>query len=134
MIIHNSRDASKPDYCLTCEIRDFANADILVGNHGAGLTSSMFMPPGGMVVEIVANLKDVNMPICGYYGPWASMFGHHHYLHSYRHPLNEKLSVTAVAAEALKFYRELHQSGSLNVTSLVYHENMNVDVENGVYS
>ena len=104
-----------------------------MGNHGAGLTSAMFMPPGGLVVEIVANLKDVNMPVCGYYGPWSSMFGHHHYLHSFRYELKEKLSASAVAAEAFQFYRELHQSITPNITSLVYHENMYVDVENRIF-
>lgn len=85
-------------------------------------------------MEVVARVKDVNMPVCGYYGPWASMFGLHHYIYSFRHELKESMSVSTVGAEVHRFYKELHQSAKLNVTSLIYHENMNVDVENRIFT
>lgn len=96
----------------------------------------MFMPPGAMIVEIVARFANVNMPVCGYYGPWASMFGHHHYLYGYRYELKEKLRMDSVAAQALKFYQEIHfkRKEDLNITSFLYHDKAVVDVEGGVIS
>ncbi len=37
---------------LTDQVSLFADAEIVVGPHGAGLTNAVFMPPGGAVVEL----------------------------------------------------------------------------------
>ena len=38
----------------------------------SGMTNVMFLPPGGLVIEMVGEFKDVNMPVCGYYSPMVS--------------------------------------------------------------
>lgn len=48
-----------------------------------GLTNSMFMPPGSLVVETTSGPNEVSMPLCGYYGPFGAVFGHHSYVFSY---------------------------------------------------
>lgn len=80
-VILSSKATNSPDYCLACDILQFARADIVVGAHGAGMTNLMFLPPHALLIEIVGEFKDVNMPVCGYYGPMSSMFGVHHFLY-----------------------------------------------------
>jgi hypothetical protein len=43
----------------------------------------MFMPPGGVVVEIVGQFDGRMLPLCGYYGSLAAVFGLHHYIYYY---------------------------------------------------
>jgi len=38
--------------CLRCQIELFSQASVIIGRHGAGLTNMMFMPAGGLVLEI----------------------------------------------------------------------------------
>lgn len=81
LVIHNS--ANLKDRSVAKELIAFSQADVLIGLHGAGFTSMMFMPPNSLIVEMVGRIVDVHMPICGYYGPMAAAMGHHHYIHSY---------------------------------------------------
>ena len=109
VIIQYSKSLMEPHFCLACEILELTNADILVGMHGAGLTKAMFMPPGGIVMELSNHFGDVQMPLCGYYGNWAYLFGHHHYLYVYPshtgHPENFDIDPFDMALKLNKFYR-----------------------------
>ena len=54
---------------MPCQIRTYANTDILVGLHGAGLTNIVFMPPNSLIVELAAQFDGRMQPLCGYHGP-----------------------------------------------------------------
>lgn len=107
----SSKKQSKPDYCLACEFVLYPQIDVLVGAHGAGLTNVLFLKPGGLLVEIAGEFKDVNMPVCGYYGPLASLVGCHHYIFVHPTPTDEKKDVLDsedMAQRAASFYHYLH--------------------------
>ena len=63
----------------------------------------MFMAPTALVVEITGHVLDVSMPWCGYYGPTAAIFGHHHYIYAYDHS-QQNLNASDVAYQARLFY------------------------------
>lgn len=81
-------------------------------NVNIGMTNIMFMPPGSMVVEIFGELKDVNMPYCGYYGPLSSIVGAHHFLYSFNYnkdpseELNEE-RVQDIVKQSYEFYLDI---------------------------
>ena len=70
VILLNSHDSYWTN-CMTCQIRMYANTDILIGLHGAGLTNIIFMPPNSLVVELAAQFDGRMQPLCGYHGPLA---------------------------------------------------------------
>lgn len=107
IILMSSKKSSDPGYCLACDLLKFAAADVLVGEHGAGLTNMMFMPINSLVVELVGSLKDVSMPICGYYGPYAAISGNHHYLHGYDSHGSIPLEPMRAAQGAADFYNAI---------------------------
>jgi len=118
VVTMTSRDESLDGYCLECAILDYQRADVLVGMHGAGLTNMIFMPPGALVVELVGEFSDVNMPLCGYYGTLAAVAGHHHYLFAYPWGSGDLLrgggwsgfDPLVPARESHLFYEELHSA------------------------
>ncbi len=81
----------------------------------------MFMRPNSVVVEIVDNMRDLNMPHCGYYGPFAAIFGHSVYVHAYEYEkLNETLSserIVQIAMESRDFYVDV--TGDRNKLNIV---------------
>jgi len=94
-IVVMSSDAGHAEqHCFACDLMQLSRADILVGAHGAGLTNQMFMPTGSLIIEIVGTFSNVNLPLCGYYGAYAAIFGHHHYLHTYEFQPFEKRNRT----------------------------------------
>lgn len=124
--------------CLHCQIKLYQETDILIGVHGAGgwmgwdlwcshammqlsaviavyafvftgLTNMIFMPAGSLVVEIVGKFDGRMLPLCGYHGSLAAVFGIHHYVHYYDYKGGETLDMKAVAVEASNFHRFLNK-------------------------
>lgn len=67
----------------------------------------IYMPPGGLVVEIVGQFDGRMLPLCGYHGGLAAVFGLHHYIYYYDSRGGEALDPHKVAAEAAAFHRFL---------------------------
>ncbi len=79
----------------------------------------MFMPPGGLVVEFSGRFDVVSMPVCGYYGPFGAISGHHHFVYAYDLERKDKLegnrSVEA-ARLAHAFYAQLQAKPAVVLT------------------
>jgi hypothetical protein len=58
------------------QVAIFANTRVLIGQHGAGLTNMVWMPPGGDIVEILPPLPDYVSPI---FANLAAACGHRHH-------------------------------------------------------
>jgi len=118
VLIKNSYSSGLDNYCLACDLVDFSRTDILVAAHGAGMTNLMFMPPGGLVVEMVGEFKDVNFPLCGYYGSMAAIVGLHHFLYTYNFYDSQgkkaylKLNPLEAAAGARGFFNYLRNNNT----------------------
>jgi hypothetical protein len=74
--------------CFECQVRVFAETDILIGVHGAGLGMALYMPPNSAVVEIAPYPNDGRCLLGG--GPFsrlASVLSHNYMMH---HPPYEE--------------------------------------------
>ena len=110
VICHDSEAIQNDNFCMGCEFMEMKNAEVLVGLHGAGLTKNIFMPPGGLLVELSPSYNDAQMPLCGYYGNMAFMNGLHHYIYAYNfnEPETEPvqiLNMTDVILQVTEFYQ-----------------------------
>jgi hypothetical protein len=119
IVPHISDSIFHPSFCMYCEISEIHRADILLGLHGAGMTKQLFMPPGGVVFELTPHLNDAQMPLCGYYGNWAALFGHHHYLYAYDNDNGdgnrEQMDPFDVVSELATFYKFIHSEASASL-------------------
>ena len=67
---------------------------------------------------------DAQMPVCGYYGNIASIFGHHHYLYGYDHEngnkdaqgkeITEELNPLDLVDTIKKYYDFIHSTEAVN--------------------
>jgi hypothetical protein len=64
----------------------------------------MFMPPGSILIEIVGQFDGRMMPLCGYHGTLAAIFGVHHYIYYFDYKGEEVLDFEEVVREAKNFY------------------------------
>ena len=65
--------------CRDCQIKMFADADVVIAAHGAGLTNTMFMRPGGIVIEVVSRFDSRHVPVVGIFPRLSAVIGLHHY-------------------------------------------------------
>jgi len=82
--------------------------DILFALHGAGITNVMFLKPQGLLVEIVGFWDGRVLPLCGHFGPFASVFGVNHFIYSFDSYSKWMLfSPDDVIEKAIAFYKKL---------------------------
>jgi hypothetical protein len=68
--------------CFSCQIREFAAADVLIGVHGAGLSNMLYMKPSSAVVEFAPYGNDGRCLLGG--GPFsrvAAVMSHNYMMH-----------------------------------------------------
>jgi hypothetical protein len=95
---------------LACDILEYAKADIVVGKHGAGFTNMIFMKPGGLVIELIGEFDGRMLPVCGYHGPLAGIFGLHHYINYYDFFAGADVNLTQTMQQSAPFYNLLQHS------------------------
>ena len=72
--------------CYSCQIQAFAEVDVLIGVHGAGLSNMLYMKPNSAVVELAPYGNDGRCLLGG--GPFsriASVLSHNYMIHHPRH-------------------------------------------------
>ena len=106
---------------LACDIAPYRKAHVVIGIHGAAMTNVMFMRPGTVLVEIVGE-QDLRMsPVCGFYGPYSSVFGVHHFLYYYDGLLDaDSLDMVDVVKHAYSFYTSIRKKVGYTDYSLRY--------------
>ena len=67
----------------------------------------IFMPPGGIVAEIVGEFDGRMTPLCGFHGPLAAVFGHHHYIHYYDSFGKEEINYVSFVEQLYSLYKFL---------------------------
>jgi Glycosyltransferase 61 len=65
--------------CIDCHIRLFADADILISFHGAGMMNSVYMRPGGVIIEVLPYFDSRYAPMVGIFPRVSGILGLHHY-------------------------------------------------------
>ena len=109
---YNNSDTS--DYA--CLVKQYSRADITIGLHGAAMVNTMYMKPGGYVLEIAGEFDGRMMPVCGLHGPFAAVFGLHHYLYYYDGVVvNSTLNESEVVKEFSNFYKGIEMRKHKNL-------------------
>lgn len=106
--LYSDRDEKTMD-CFACQVRLVAEADVLIGVHGAGLGMSLYMPPNKAVVEFSPYGNDGRCLLGG--GPFsrlATLLGHNYMMH---HPPYEEFKWIG------------GKSSEFNITRFVMHIN-----------
>jgi hypothetical protein len=67
--------------CQSCQIKMFSTATIVVGFHGAGLAHTLFMPRGGVVVELTRDFNSKHAPAIGIFSILSRIVGLNHFLY-----------------------------------------------------
>ena len=77
--------------------------------HGAGITNVMFMSSGSLLVEITGIFDGRMLPVCGYHGPLAAIFGVHHYIYHYDWKCGKRIVYDTLAENAANYYAHLKE-------------------------
>jgi hypothetical protein len=83
------------------QIRMFHNADVVIAVHGAGLTNTMYMRPGGVVVEVIPYFDSRHAPVIGIFPRLSGIIGLNHY--TYFHGPMKGFEPTKLVAETADF-------------------------------
>lgn len=89
--------------CPLCQAEIFAKADLVIGHHGAGLSNTMFMKPGGVMVEVVYNYDSRHLPILGIFPRISDIIGLHHYIYYIK---DVNLNLLKLADDIETFYKK----------------------------
>lgn len=68
--------------CHACQVRAFAEADVLIGMHGAGLSNQLYMKPNSAIVELCPYPNDGRCLLGG--GPFSrtsALLSHNYMIH-----------------------------------------------------
>lgn len=90
--------------CPACQIEAFREADIAIGMHGAGLTNTMYMRPGSVVIEVVPRFDSRHTPVIGIFPRLSSIVGLHHYTYFIKE--NTEFSPLDLIDKTQKFYQK----------------------------
>jgi len=85
------------------QVRLFHDADIVFGIHGAGLTNTLYMQPGGIVVEVVPFFDSRHAPIIGIFPRLSHIIGLHHFTY---HLGDSKIDANRLINDTIKFKEE----------------------------
>jgi capsular polysaccharide biosynthesis protein len=78
--------------CFECQVQAFAETDVLIGMHGAGLSNMLYMKPNSAVIELAPYGNDGRCMIGG--GPFsrtAALVSHNYMAH---HPPYEGMPLS----------------------------------------
>ena len=92
--------------CRECQIKMFHNSDITIAIHGAGLTNTMFMKPGGIVVEVIPVFDTRHAPLTGIFPRLSSIIGLSHYTYYTSQDINN-LNAVELVKKTLAFALEV---------------------------
>lgn len=88
------------------QIKLFRNANIAIGFHGAGLTNTMYMRPGSIVVEIIPQFDSRHASLVGIFPRLSGIVGLHHYSYYIK-------DITLDANKLVQDIYEFHQNALL---------------------
>ena len=115
-VVLANNSASTP---LACDITLYRKAHVVIGLHGAAMTNVMFMRPGTVLVEIVGNYDLRMLPVCGFHGPFSTIFGVHYFHYYYDGVLDaDSLNMVDVVKRAFGFYNSIRTKAGYTDYSL----------------
>lgn len=107
-IVHKVNDTEAATVqSLDSMIELYGRTQILVGLHGAGLTNTMFMSPGSILIEICGEFDGRMLPLSGYYDAYSSLFGVHHYIYYWDSKTDPVLNAHSLVQEMKLFIERI---------------------------
>ena len=88
------------------QIKLFHSADVVIGVHGAGMTNTLYMRPGGVVVEVLPFFDSKHAPVVGIFPRLSSVVGLHHLSYFFT---EFQLNATKLAEDVYTYVRALSE-------------------------
>lgn len=108
--------------CIPCQIAMFSQASVVIGLHGAGLANTIYMKPGGYVVEVVPVFDTRFLPVVGIFPRLSSTMGLNHFTY-YPHFKDFETD----AASVLRSNATAVQRNTFRLTNYVRKEQLETD-------